>query len=70
MASVILADCIGFVEIYGEFAADFRKTGASCRVDVGIDPYNARGKGSTLNKGEPWGRSRASYRYGRISLTS
>ena len=22
-----------------EFAADFRKTGAFCRVDVGIDPY-------------------------------
>ena len=24
-----------------EFAEDFSKTGASCRVDVGIDPYNA-----------------------------
>jgi hypothetical protein len=23
------------------FAEDFSKTGASCRVDVGIDPYNA-----------------------------
>ena len=30
MASVILADCIGFVEIYGEFAEEFRKNGASC----------------------------------------
>ena len=24
-----------------EFAEDSRKNGASCRVDVGIDPYNA-----------------------------
>ncbi len=24
-----------------EFAEDFSKTGASCRIDVGIDPYNA-----------------------------
>jgi len=24
-----------------EFAEDFSKTGASCRIDVGIDPYKA-----------------------------
>ena len=24
-----------------EFAIDFRKNGAICRVDVGIDPYEA-----------------------------
>ena len=26
-----------------EFAGDFRKNGAFCRVDVGIDPYNEMG---------------------------
>ena len=31
---------VGPVGRFG-FAEDFSKTGASCRVDVGIDPYNA-----------------------------
>ena len=30
------------------------KSSASRWVDVGIDPYNARSKSSTLNKGEPF----------------
>ena len=41
-----------------EFAEDFSKTGASCRADVGIGPYNGYGsaQGFALNKGKPWGR--------------
>ena len=31
---------VGPMGSYG-FAADFRKNGTYCRVDVGIDPYNA-----------------------------
>ena len=36
-----------------EFAADFRKNGAICRVDVGIDPYKQVEKCIRIRSGFP-----------------
>ncbi len=43
MVSVIMADCIGFIEIYGEFAEEFRKNGASCGRTESSAPTKYRG---------------------------
>ena len=40
-----------------EFAGDFRKNGAHCRVDVGIDPYGLSGSSVAYSSGENTCRS-------------
>ena len=58
-----------------EFAADYRKNGAICRVDVGIDPYTETGSAcvcaAAFRKNSctlPGGQSRPPLRSRTISI--
>ena len=58
-----------------EFAADFRKNGAICRVDLGIDPYRQVEKCIRIRSGFPkkalhpaGGQSRPPLRSSAISI--